>query len=364
VIRRPIFPKGGTVVRGSGATTVLSRPPFFVSRIAETTSVDPTAAVISADPSALQVGDAVVLWEPYPAKGMRWGHGCRYLIIERIVGRRVEGICIYGQDGIDYRKENNARLASNYPAFFLRGAPRVVLESLTIDGGFTGIGEGVAEKDTGDFFQAAILVSGGSDDCRIRDVTVRGWFADGICVDGGVTGVSVTGCLVERCANIGLHPGGGCQLAQFIGNISRHNRYGFLFCQGNRNVICANNAVHDNHCHGIWGLDANDQGCVVAHNCCYNNGWHGIEATGCANCVIEGNICRSNSRAMPGVFAGIHLENHQNCVVTGNLCYDDQKHATQATGLRELTPKGGNVVANNVAMDYSADWQMWPKEWL
>jgi len=190
--------------------------------------------------------------------------------------------------------------------------------------------------------------------CRILNVTVRRWNADGICVGGESSDTLISGCICERNHGIGLHPGAGIRDARILGNVSRYNEYGLLFCQGNRNVTVSHNTIHGNEKHGIWGLGEPDRYCIVSDNCVFDNGWHGIEVHGGVGNIIRGNLCRNNSRAEPGRYAGISLRNHRANLVVGNLCLDDQEIPTQIEGIRVEGPADENLLAAN------AEWRLAP----
>jgi hypothetical protein len=144
-----------------------------------------------------------------------------------------------------------------------------------------------------------------------------------------------------------------------MGNLSRRNRHGLLFCQGVRNTIVVNNVLIENQQNGIWGLGDPDRYNVVAGNVCAGNGWYGIEAYKGVGNAIVGNVCRENSAASPGTYAGIHLEQHRDNVVVGNVCLDDREKPTQTRGIEDVRPAGPNLVEANHRPETSAYWTTW-----
>jgi len=342
LLRRPLLLPSRVTIRGEGAATILRLPEPRVTLLAADSGVDPLAVEV-ADAEMLRIGDAICLMEP---RGNRWYY-CRLLEVHEIDGASVVGRRLYGKTGMSYSASKEAAAVTAYPAIMVSNATDVSIESLAIEGAGTGpvrIGEYLMHEE---FMHAAVIVHH-SDRSRIRDITVRGTSTDGICVGGGLSSALVTGCVVEDCGGIGLHSGGGVQSAQFINNISRRNRSGFLFCQGNRHVICANNLVHHNAEDGIWGLDAADRFNVVANNVCHHNGRHGIEAEASISNTIQGNICRNNSQSEPGKYVGIRLSNHRGNLVTANLCGDDQETPTQLIGIQSVDPAGDNCIEGNL----------------
>lgn len=345
LLRRRVCLRANVTLRGEGEATVLRRPPVFTTLLAEDTLPGPESVKV-ADPGPLRPGDQIGIWDPYPAASRSWGFNMRFLEITQIEGQTIHGRWVYGPEKIVYHAAQKGRVANVGPALFICQADGVTVEALTIDGGVTPPGPVIDEFALGDFMSAAVLVHQ-SARCRLRDITVRRWFADGICVGGQSSDAHVSGCIAEHNLGIGFHPGGGLQGAQFIGNTSRYNEWGFLFCQGNRQVIVSGNRVHNNAKSGIWGLDSTDRYCVVANNCCHENGWYGIEAEGGYGAVIQGNICRNNSQAAPGRYAGLYLKDHRGCVVTGNMALDDQEKPTQWRGLEAVDAAGENVIKDN-----------------
>ena len=318
-LRRSIFLRSGVTLIGAGAATVLRPVQPHLTRL--TATMPPGGATAQlADALPLRVGDQVLIAEPYvPGCGRHFGYFARYLAVTELDGRTVRGATLYGKDEYDYRVEHDAYALSVFPALFIRDAHDVTARELAIDGGASEALTLAGVRLT-DFITAAVLIDQ-APRCRVRDLTITRWPSDGVCAGGPYSDCLVTGCAVEHCQGIGLHTGGGIQSAQWLHNISRHNHSGFLFCQGNRNVLCAHNLVSHNRKSGIWGLDNSDR---------FN--------------VITGNICRNNSQSKPGAFAGIHLRRHRDNLVRDNLCIDDQETPTQLRGVDAADHAGANQI--------------------
>jgi parallel beta-helix repeat protein len=340
-LRRSIQLRPGVTLRGQGAATVLKLPPLRVFDLAQ--DLQPHSHELHLLPEhGLKTGDQLCILEP---RGNRW-YNSRYAVVQQASGGTVTTSLVYGKPEATYRVSEKAAAMTAFPALLIAEAADVCVQSLLVQGPGSGpaVVGGIVMSE--EFMHMAVNVHR-SPRCRLRDLTVRQAVTDGICVGGGASDVLVTGCIAEHCGGIGLHTGGGIKGAQFIGNISRHNRSGFLFCQGNRHVIVSGNLVHHNQAHGIWGLDANDQANIVSDNVCHHNGHHGIEAAASVNNVIRGNVCRNNSTAEPGRYAGIYLRAATGTVVQGNLCYDDQETPTQTRGVVNEEPKGQNLITDN-----------------
>ena len=345
-VRRSIVPGQGVVLRGEGAATVLVRPAPIVSALAEST-VPNQADLVLESAAGIQAGDQ--LWVCHFRQG---GWHSRYVAAEGVEGDRIRGQRLYGDPERTYLVEEDAWAGNYFPAIWIPGAADVMVASLTIDGGE----HAYDGEHLGDFACEAIHARNAVN-LRIRDVNVRRWPSDGIGAQGG--SALVTGCIVEDCLGIGLHPGTNLGHSIWMGNVSRGNRHGLLFCQGVRNTVVANNVILGNRENGIWGLGDPDRYNVVAGNICSENGWYGIEAHGGVGNAIVGNVCRENSGASPGTYAGIHLQNHRDNVVAGNVCIDDRERPTQARGIEAIDPAGRNRVSANHAPAASAYWATW-----
>jgi parallel beta-helix repeat protein len=342
-LRQSIRLKSRVTLRGEGGATILQLPSPRVYLLAnDLIQGDHILRLRHGDD--LVPGDQLCILEP---RGHRWYH-CRYVVVESVV---ADGACttrtIQGDPSFEYLVKHHASAVAAFPAILISEVADVSIETLVVQGPGSGPAVIAGMIMTEEFMHMAVSVHR-SQRCRLRDLTVRHAVTDGICVGGGATDVSVTGCIVEHCGGIGLHTGGGIKAAQFLHNISRHNHSGFLFCQGNRHVVCAHNLVHHNLTDGIWGLDAQDQACIVSENICHHNGWHGIEAEASVNNMIRGNLCRNNSTQQAGRYAGIYLRNASGTVVQGNLCYDDQEHPTQTRHVVNEDPNGSNLIGDNM----------------
>ena len=348
-VRCPIFPKPKSTLRGEGEATVLVRPAAVTTTLTRDTAENSNDIHLD-DVAGLQVGDAVAIRD-----FVQGGWHKRHLLIRKVGGNAIDGEAFDSDLSRTYTIEEKAWLGNFFAGVFILETHGVTIESLVFSGGDR---EYDMER-AGDFTCAAVHTRR-SRDVRVREVTVRNWPADGIGIQGG--NGTVTGCVVEGCTGIGLHPGTNINHSVWMGNISRNNRHGLLFCQGVKNTVVANNVILGNKEHGIFGLADPDKYNVVAGNICSENGWYGIEAWKSVGNAIVGNMCRSNSRAMPGNYSGILVEKHQDNTVVGNVCVDDLERPTQLRGIESVDPVGENVVQANRDASYSGYMRSWEKQ--
>jgi len=334
-LRRSVELRSGVRLCGSGPATVLTRPsPVIVPLARPAHGASRSASLRST--RGLRVGDELYIGDD-ECEGW-WASHC---VIRGIRGTELALEVLHGERRHRFLLARGAFAANWFPALWLRGVRDVSISDLTIDGGIRR-----HRREKCDFVVAAVH-SHRAEDLRVANVTVRNWPGDGIGVQGGRSAL-VSGCTVENCAGHGYHPGTGLTQSVWADNFARGNtRDGLFFCLRVTHSTVRGNVLVGNGGHGIGGLADPDMYNVVAANVCADNGGHGIEAAQAIGNVIQGNLCRNNSRSAPGKFAGIYLSEHRGCAVTGNLCVSDAKPPTQLRGLVEERPAGLNVVADN-----------------
>ena len=334
-LRRSVELRSGVRLCGEGPATVLARPREAVVPLARSAhGASPKVSLRGA--RGLRVGDEIHIGDD-ECEGW-WASHC---IVRAIRGCGLDLEVLHGDRKYRFLTKRRAFAANWFPALWLRGVRDATIQDLAIDGGIPR-----PRREKCDFVVAAVH-SHRSENLRVLNVTVRNWPGDGVGVQGG-RGALVSGCTVENCAGHGFHPGTSLTESVWSDNLSRGNtRDGLFFCLRVTHATVRGNVLVANGGHGIGGLSDPDMYNVVAGNVCAENALHGIEAERAVGAVIQGNVCRGNSRREPGRFAGIHLSRHRDCVVTGNLCVDDRRPPTQLRGLVDEAPAGLNVVEGN-----------------
>ncbi|HRU05219.1 MAG TPA: right-handed parallel beta-helix repeat-containing protein [Candidatus Brocadiia bacterium] len=345
-LRQSVRLRPNTRLCGEGPATVLTRPAPVWGRLLEPVIKGQTSVRME-NASALQPGDQLLLRD-----FTQGGWHSRYLVVRQVKGGAVEGEIIYGDLERSYLLENEPWAGTHFPALWAHQVNDVTIESLTIDGG----PHAYDPARIGDFVCSAVHCRDVMR-LRVKDLTIRRWPSDGVGAQGG--SALVTGCVVEDCLGSGLHPGTCIGQSVWTGNMCRGNWKGLLFCARVCNTIVANNVFLANKEHGIWGLGDPDKHNVVSANVCSDNGWYGIEGFKAWGNAITGNVCRGNSQAAPGVYSGIHLEQHRDNLVAGNVCVDDKDRPTQTRGITAINPIGPNVIGDNHAVEGSAYMSTW-----
>lgn len=348
VLRRGLALRSRVTLRGSGATTVLTRGPQADATLTQT--VKGSSRVIHVDSSdGFHPGDEVVVFAE-EAHGWQAGHA----VVKQVQSSRIvlEGPLHPGRTNLVYQAGKESVVVNYFAAirgpsmFFGEPVQGITIRDLTIDGNL--------DENPGpwhDFTLSAIHLANASD-ALVRNVTVREWIADGIGVQSGRDN-RVESCLVERCRFHGFHPGTSLRGAIFSGNIARENGGdGLYFCCIVTGITVNGNLFHGNKRSGIGGLGfgcgSSDSFNVVTNNVCRDNGHWGIEVTGGRNNLVSANVCIDNSRSQPGRYSGIGVIDSHGTLVSGNRCGSDSEEPTQRFGIEETGSSDGNVISNNL----------------
>ena len=333
-LRSSLVLSAGLTIRGSGASTILQCAGGATGTLARDCAVGDSEIELKAV-CALRLGDEICLRD---AEQNGWN--CHKAIVLAVQGRRVR---FAPASPRWFRVNQSAGVTHAFPAITADGTNDVTIESLRIVGPAASQPADVPF----DFVNDAIHLVKCSR-VRVRDVTVTRWPADGIGVQGGSDN-QVIGCAVSDCRGHGFHPGTRLKQSVFTGNVARGNgQDGLYFCELVRSCTVSNNVFAENGGNGIGGMGlAWGQWNVCSGNVCDGNGRAGIECWGLNN-VVTGNVCVNNSRSAPGKFPGILVINATGALIASNRCGDDQKAATQLTGIAETRESDGNLFQGNV----------------
>jgi parallel beta-helix repeat protein len=335
-LRRRVTLRSNVTVRGEGPATVLTRPREIRVDLAQRVAGKQKTITLGKS-AGFRIGDEI-----YIRDDENNGWASRHVVVRNIKGKRLIVDLLWGSPRWNYLPRRHAYAANWFPAFWMDEEENVTVENLTIDGGVK------RHKEPRCDFVVSAVHTRGCKDVRVMNVTVRGWYGDGISIQGGQGG-QVSGCLVERCRGHGYHPGTNATGSVWTGNIARRNtRDGFFFCLRVTHSVVQGNVFVTNGGHGIGGLSYPDMYNTVVGNVCADNGTNGIEAARSYGNAIQGNVCRNNSRSAPGKHAGIYLMQHRDNAVTGNVLVDDQERHTQTRGLVSVDPVGSNVIEGNL----------------
>jgi hypothetical protein len=299
------------------------------------------------NPAGFQVDDGVAVWDKN-AQGF-------HATVARITGRAGDTFSISLPLNADCMVQDGAQAATVFPVVSGYHADQARVEGLTIEG----------DKDKN------ILLNG----CRgggiflyrcpgavVQHCTVRNFNGDGIsfqqCND-----VTVSDCVSEGNAGLGIHPGSGSQRPVVRQCLARNNgEDGLFLCWRVKQGVFEDNVLEGNGRFGI-SIGHKDTDNVLRGNKVRLNGEDGIffrnETEGMAGHRnrVEKNLIENNGVA--GQAAGIHVRGEtRDLVLDSNIIRDTRTGADrkQKTGIL-LEPKVGAVVLdqNQITADQAVD---------
>lgn len=138
-----------------------------------------------------------------------------------------------------------------------------------------------------------------SDNCVISNCVVRDYNGDGISFQQS-NDVNVEGCVVERCAGFGLHPGSGSQRPSVTNcRAIANGDDGFFFCWRVRGGVAEGNWLEDNGGYGM-SIGHKDSDNLVRRNTIIGNKLGGVywrqetEPMAAHRVTFENNTVRDN----------------------------------------------------------------------
>lgn len=328
----------GVTLRGHGRHTTLVAQEARSSALIR--HARPGADYVDVDdPSLFQPGDGVTL-RSVKAGGWLAVHAT----VLKVEGKRIN---LSRTLTAEFHTNDGAMLMQWFPMVSSLRHHGVCVEQLSIEG----VPAPIVGADPPVEFTCAAVSLVGCADSEVRSCRIVGWPNDGISVQGG-DNVVVRDCLVRDSLGYGLHPGGELRVSRWIDNTVRNNRIdGFHFSRGVCDALVQGNVFEDNGRHGVGGLGSgeDDRNIVIANQCASNAG-AGIEMNGGQHNTVVNNICRDNSRALPGRWPGILVSQTMNNIVVANQCLSLAGNPTQKVGLHERADASANVIRDNVCV--------------
>lgn len=232
-----LFLREGVRVVGAGDATILRKCDAASTPL--TANVDwYEEAVRVKDPSLFRVGGGIWI------EGMSPFYQGRNQIAKRTVVA-IEGDLIHLDKAVrdDYWLEPGANASTAFPVITAEYVNDATVESLAIDGNRE------HNPHVDDNHAGAVFIQD-CDRITFRDLTIRDYNSDGIsaqiCDD-----LVVDGCRISNCADLGIHPGSGCQRPKMVNNTVRGCSQGIYFCWGVRHGLAEGNVIEDSLRYGI-----------------------------------------------------------------------------------------------------------------
>jgi parallel beta-helix repeat protein len=319
-------------VRGNKDKTILRKADGRVSRLGLDGDYGEEQVTV-ADPTGFEVGYGVAIWDSKA--------GGFHTTVARITGRRGNTFSISNPLCTDNMVGNEAKAATVFPIVSGVEVEGVRIEDIAVDG----------NKDKNVSLNgcrgAGIYLYRGHG-AVIQGCTVRNYNGDGISFQGS-NDVTVTDCVSEGNAALGIHPGSGSQRPIVRKCVARKNGTDGLFlCWRVRHGVFEDNVLEGNGQFGI-SIGHKDSDNVLRRNLVRSNKSDGVffrnETLGMAahRNRLENNIIENNGTG--GQAAGIRIRGETNDLVFANNTIRDTRpeaSQTQTVGIR-VEEKAGKV---------------------
>jgi parallel beta-helix repeat protein len=224
------------------------------------------------------------------------------------------------------------------------------VENLTVDG------NRAENPTTVDGCRTAGVFLYRGDNCVISNCFVRDYNGDGISFQQS-NDVEVEGCVVERCAGFGLHPGSGSQRPTVMNSrASSNGGDGFFFCWRVRGGLAEGNWLENNGGYGM-SIGHKDSDNFVRKNTIIGNKRGGVywraetEPMAAHRVTFENNTVRDNEGW------GLFVDGATHGTIIRSNIVEDTGIGRQQTGIRigkqagEVVLEGNTVKAQTQLLD-------------
>lgn len=212
------------------------------------------------NPEGFTVGSGIAVWDK--------GAGGFHTTVARITGRRENTFSFDKPLGADCMVANGAQAATVFPVVSVYYTEGVRIENLTIDGSKQ------ANVSLNGCRGAGIFLYQGFGTV-ITGCVVRNYNGDGISFQQS-NDVTVTDCISEDNAVLGIHPGSGSQRPTVRNCVARRNGTDGLFlCWRVRHGLFEQNTLEQNGQFGI-SIGHKDSDNILRHNIVRQNKQHGV----------------------------------------------------------------------------------------
>jgi len=286
------------------------------------------------DPTGFEVGHGVAIWDSRS--------GGFHTTVARITGRRGNTFSISKPLNADCMVANEAKAATAFPVVSGCHIEGARIEDIAIDGNKKNNVSLNGCRGAGIYLYRAFRTV-------ITGCVVRNYNGDGISFQSS-NDVTVTDCLSEDNAGLGIHPGSGSQRPTVRKCIARRNGTDGLFlCWRVRHGLFEDNILEENGQFGI-SIGHKDSDNLLRRNQVRLNKSDGIffrnETLGMAahRNRLEDNVIENNGTG--GQAAGIRIRGETNDLVCKNNTIRDTRPEavrTQTVGVR-IEEKVGQVV--------------------
>lgn len=299
-------------VRGVKGRTILRKAPSTLSALALDGDFGEQQITVE-DAAGFAVGRGVAIWDD--------NAGGFHTTVARITGQKGLTFAIDKPLMADCMVGNHARAATVFPVVSGYQALGARIEDVTIDGN-------KVDNITLNGCRGAGIFLYGSHGATIQGCTIRGYHGDGISFQQS-NDVTVTDCISEDNAALGLHPGSGSQRPTVRRCIARRNGTDGLFlCWRVRHGVFEDNTLEDNGRYGI-SIGHKDSDNLLRRNIVRANKEHGVffrhESLGMAphRNRLEENVIENNGGAEIRIRGQVNDLVFRNNVIRDSRTQDD-----------------------------------------
>jgi len=341
LMRDSLHLRSRVTVRGAGAKTVLKKDPEHRSLLAADGDFG-EAAITVQNSDGFAIGRGVYV----ASKTQRNFLG----VCATILNARSNYFTLSRHMNADILMTDGGFAATIYPVISGYHLEDARVENLAVDGNRS-------ENPTkADGCRTAGIFLYRGDHCVISNCFVRDYNGDGISFQQS-NDVQVEGCVVERCAGFGLHPGSGSQRPSVKNcRALKNGDDGFFFCWRVRGGLAEGNWLENNGGYGM-SIGHKDSDNVVRKNTIIGNRLGGVywraetEPMAAHRITFENNTVRDNEGWGLFVDGATH-----GTIIRSNLI-EDTGSGRQKTGIRigrkagEVVLEGNTVKAANEVLD-------------
>lgn len=334
LMRDSLHLRPNVTVRGIKGRTVLRKAPGVVSALVLDGDFGEQQITVEA-PEGFAIGYGVAVWDDRA--------GGFHTTVARITGQKGHTFAIDKPLMADCMVGNHARAATVFPVVSGYHALGARVEDVTIDGN-------KADNLALNGCRGAGIFLYGSHGAAIQGCTIRGYNGDGISFQQS-NDVTVTECVSEDNAALGLHPGSGSQRPTVRRCIARRNGTDGLFlCWRVRHGLFEENVLEDNGQFGI-SIGHKDSDNLLRRNVVRANKKHGVffrhESLDMAphRNRFEENVIENNGGAEIRIRGEV-----RDLVFSNDVIRDAQEQGEQNIGI-QIEEKVGPIRLENVKIE-------------
>ena len=336
-LRNAIYLHPNITLRGSGENTVLRKSDSVVTSLVRDSDWFEYGVQVE-DVKGFTVGGGIMLRS-------KKGPGAWQYDVLRATVTAIDGDVLYldRQTEENFWIEKNATAGTIFPILTAENVDDVVIEDIVLDGNRDN-----NEHINGNFSGGVFIQN--CNKWRFKNVISRNYNGDGfsfqVCDD-----IHFQNCQSINNADLGFHPGSGCQRPVFRNCISRGNSQGIYFCWSVSDGLAENCILSWNNRFGI-SIGHRDTDNVIRNCKIESNGEVGIlfrnekdEFRAGHRNLIDNCLIRDNGTKKTGI--GIDIQGKTEDITIRNTKFQNTAGKNQKTGIRIGQMAGRIIMQQN-----------------